>query len=89
MGEAGACIPRVWCYFDDVVGMIDDIGVPLAISEFNADASGRRLRQPWNLRQAVPFRPAWVDQMFQLHIFDHPRYTQMIATPKDRALPLG
>jgi hypothetical protein len=28
---------------------------------------------PWNLRQAVPFRPAWVDQMCQFHIFDHVR----------------
>ena len=87
-GSAEACMPRVWCYFDDVVGMIDDIGVPLAIAEFNEETNERRLRQPWNLRQAVPFRPAWVDQMFQLHLFDHPRYGQMVATSADRALPL-
>jgi hypothetical protein len=87
-GPSEACMPRVWCYFDDVVGMIDDIGVPLAIAQFNEESTTRRLRQPWNLRQAVPFRPAWVDQMYQFHIFDHPRYGQMVAGRADRVLPL-
>jgi len=88
-GDPAGCLPRVWCYFDDIVAMIDDIGVPLAISDFNSEGDSRRIRHPWMLRNNVPFQAPWADQMFQAHLFDHPGYVRMVAAPSDRALPLN
>lgn len=88
-GEPRSCLPRVWCYFDDIVAMIEDVGELLAIEEFNAEGHGRKIRHPWMLRANVPLRPPWADQMFQAHLFDHPEYTRLIAPPESRALPLN
>ena len=68
--------------------MIPDVGELLAIEEFNAEDHGRKIRPPWMLRENVPLRPAWADQMFQAHLFDHPEYTRLIAPPESRELPL-
>ena len=87
-GRLDACLPRVWCYFDDIVAMIDDIGELLAIREFNAESNERKLGQPYRLRSNIPFQPLWADQMFQAHFFTHPLYSVMLATPEQRALPL-
>lgn len=87
-GDAGACMPRVWCYFDDVVAMIEDIGELLAVNEFNEEPHGRRIRHPWTLQTNLPFRPAWANQMFQAHLFDHPDYGRLLTSKRDRELPL-
>ena len=87
-GAATACLPRVWCYFDDIVATVEDVGELLAIREFNAEDHGRRIRHPWMLRANVPFQSPWADQMFQAHLFDHPDYVRMIAPPSSRELPL-
>jgi len=87
-GAAPACLPRVWCYFDDIVATVPDVGELLAIEEFNSEDHGRRIRHPWMLRANVPFQPPWADQMFQAHLFDHPAYTQLIAPKDSRELPL-
>jgi hypothetical protein len=87
-GDARACLPRVWCYFDDIVAMVEDVGELLAINEFNSQEQHRKIRHPWMLRANVPLRPTWADQMFQAHLFDHPDYTTLIAPPESRVLPL-
>lgn len=87
-GDSSACLPRVWCYFDDIVGMPDDIGVPLSISNFNSETHGRKIRHPYMLRDNIPFRPSWAGQMFQAYFFDHERFNDMLASPSDRELPL-
>jgi hypothetical protein len=83
------CLPRVWCYFDDVVAMIPDIGELLAIDQFNLESDHRKLRHPYALRTNIPFRPVWANQMFQAHFFDHPEYGTLLADTKDRELPLS
>lgn len=88
-GPAAACLPRVWCYFDDIVATIEDVGELLAIRQFNEEQAERRIRHPWMLRANVPFQPQWADQMFQAHLFDHPRYGDMVAGKGDRELPLS
>ena len=82
------CLPRTWCYFDDIVGTTEDVGELLAIREFNEEAHGRKIRHPYMLRANVPLQPMWSEQMFQTHFFDHSRYTQLLAQQEDRALPL-
>lgn len=87
-GDVATCLPRVWCYFDDVVAMIGQIGEMLAIREFNEESPDRQLGQPYRLRSNVPFQPLWADQMFQVHFFKHSKYATLLAPPSERELPL-
>jgi hypothetical protein len=82
-------LPRVWCYFDDIIGTIPDIGELLAIDEFNAANETVKIRQPFNLRTNIPLQPAWAEQMWQAHSFHHPDYTRLLVSSKDRELPLA
>ena len=85
-GDAALCTPRVTCYFDDTPWTIEDIGEQRAINDFNEEPHGRKIRRPIGLRLFVPFKPVWADQMFQAHLFDHPRYAVPIATPRNEPL---
>lgn len=87
-GDLGHCLPRVWCYFDDIVGTIEDIGELLAIREFNEENEKRKIRKPYMLRANIPFQPTWADQMFQAHFFEHSLYNELISHASDRELPL-
>ena len=81
-------LPRVWCYFDDIVNTIPDVGELLAIKEFNEEHERTKIRQPFNLRSNIPLEPSWAEQMWQVHNFQHPDYTRLIADKADRDLPL-
>ena len=79
-GPPGRYLPRVWCYFDDTVGGDEEIhsehtGVLAAIAEFNAAHEDRKLAQPNGLRWKLGGTPAaWVEGIYVLHLFTHPRY---------------
>lgn len=83
-GDSTLCLPRVTCYFDDVVGCIEDIGELRAIQDFNEESHGRRIRRPYMWRPVSPFRPVWEERIFQAHLFDHPRYGTLL-TDRDAA----
>lgn len=87
-GSSDKLLPRTWFYFDDIVETISDVGELLAIDEFNASSEHRKLRRPFQLRSNVALQPAWAEQMFQAHLFDHPQYTQLITPQQQRQLPL-
>jgi hypothetical protein len=75
----GALLPRVFCYFDDIVGFTfcDYNGERLAITEFNESHTMRKLAPIPGLKYFVP-RPfinsMWVEMFYIAHIFDHPLY---------------
>ena len=94
-------LPRVYCYFDDVIGsdeweiMCEYIGQLLAIEEFNEQHDTRKLSKihclSWKRRIAAP----WNEQMYVMHAFDHSLYCNY-ANPKpklwkleDAADPVG
>ena len=81
-------LPRVWCYFDDIVATIPDVGELLAIQEFNDSHMDVKIRQPFNLRANIPLQPSWAEQMWQAHTFDHPKYANLVASVHERFLPL-
>ncbi|MGH8011443.1 MAG: hypothetical protein ACREQ4_02940 [Candidatus Binataceae bacterium] len=62
-------------YFDDIVPSYSDwAGELLAINEFNAEQEMRKIQQyrfPPSRRLLKNAR--WIDQIFILHLFDHPR----------------
>ena len=81
-------LPRVWCYFDDIVSTIPDVGELLAIDEFNKEHQEKKIRQPFNLRANIPLQPSWAEQIWQVHHFQHPDYTRPVADTAERRLPL-
>ena len=81
-------LPRVLCYFDDIVGSdsqlhCEDVGELLAIAEFNQSARRDRIRPIHGLLSKRLLQSAWAPQMFAYHRFDHPRYGDYIGRRKD------
>ena len=74
-------LPRVYCYFDDILGATysDCNGELLGIAEFNAAHSRQQICKIHGLRFRVPpaFRDRpWVECMYIAHVFDHPLYAK-------------
>ena len=72
-------LPRVSCYFDDIMGYgyNEFTGERLAISEFNATHALKKVTLHHGLKWFVPWRnrdDRWVEMMYLAHIFDHPHY---------------
>ena len=81
-------LPRVFSYFDDIIGLEHEVlhqfgGELLAIQEFNIE-HGQIMISP---EQGLPHKrkvPApWNDQIFVIHDFDHPDYNKY-AYPESR-----
>ena len=69
-------------YFDDIVlpTYSNWAGELLAINEFNAEHEMRKIEQYRFLRSRRLFKDArWIDQIFLLHLFDHPRIRERRA----------
>ena len=87
-------LPRVLCWFDDLVGPDhvlhnDEVGELLAIGEFNA-AHQRTKVLPINGLRAKRVVPApWNESMFAMHRFDHKLYDVYVGPdPDGEQLPL-
>lgn len=66
-------------YFDDIAvpNYSEWAGALLALNEFNTEHKLRKIEQDRFLRSRRLFKNArWIDQIFLLHLFDHPRLTQ-------------
>jgi hypothetical protein len=86
-GEHERYLPRVLCYFDDIVGSdsqmhCEDVGELLAIAEFNRSSRGDRIRPIHGLLSKRLLHSTWSPQMFAYHRFDHPRYGEYIGRRK-------
>lgn len=86
-------LPRVMCYFDDVMGYPwgDFNGERLAIAEFNDANEHRKISPVYGLRYFLPHPYAqamWPDMMFLAHVLDHPRYDEDEGTAIVRRLDL-
>jgi hypothetical protein len=82
-GASSYFLPRVFMYFDDIIG--DDVWLPneftgelLAIDEYNQNHRSKKICK----NQYVPKRypnSSWPDQIYIHHDFEHPRYNDFIA----------
>jgi hypothetical protein len=88
-GEARVCLPRVWCYFDDIAWTVEDVGELRATREFNEEPHGRRIRPQFMRRSLLPFQPVWADQIFQAHLFDHQDYGVLLTDREAGRVTLG
>jgi hypothetical protein len=81
-------LPRVPCYFDDIVGedhvfQNEYVGELLAIREFN-DAHANTKVLPIHGLSAKRVVPApWNDSMYAMHRFDHKRYDEYVGPDPD------
>ena len=78
-GDPDRLLPRIPCFFDDTMGYCanDYAGERLAIAEFNAEHSMRKLCPHYGLKFFVPgeHRDAmWPNQMYFAHLLEHPSY---------------
>jgi hypothetical protein len=87
-------LPRVLCYFDDTVGPHEELhceftGELLAISEFNQRHADRKLARINGLgRKLAGIGDWWVEGIYVLHLFGHPRYNDYVYPDPDRQFPL-
>jgi hypothetical protein len=86
--DGSLLMPRVYCYFDDILGetFSEFTGERLAISEFNAVHPMRKISPIFGLRYFLPpphNQEAWADQMFIAHLFDHQQYGHWEGSAKD------
>lgn len=74
----GALLPRVVCYFDDIIGFShgDFNGERLAIHDFNDDHELRKISPIYGLRHVLDMDKVWTEMMFMFHAFDHARYNE-------------
>lgn len=89
-GDDQVLLPRVMCYFDDIIGFShgDFTGERLAISDFNAAHGDRKLSKLYGLRYVVEQDKWWTDMMYMCHLFGHGRYNEPDGTHELRELPL-
>ncbi len=80
-----ALLPRVLCYFDDVVSdghqlHCDSVGELLAIREFNEGANGKyALAQMGNINSYILSPDIWMQQIWVYHRFGHFQYNEYIG----------
>jgi hypothetical protein len=81
-GKLTGFLPRVFCYFDDVIGGEVELygehtGERLAISEFNNVSKTIKISEPFYLR--VDMKMPWHQQIWITHFFEHGQYNQFVS----------
>ena len=81
--DASHFLPRVFMYFDDVIG--DDVwlcneytGQRLAIEEFNETHKAKKICKNYYVAKKFPYS-LWPDRIYIHHDFEHPRYNDFVA----------
>jgi hypothetical protein len=85
---AASRLPRVYCYFDDLIWPEEACHNPytgeyLAINEFNQEHEQMKICPLANLRWMRAFPARWNDQIFIVHDFAHPSYGTNIKGKAD------
>jgi len=86
-------IPRVFCYFDDIVGpdwelYNEWVGELLAIKEFNRQSESRKITPIHGLRHKRLIQRQWNDQVYVLHNFQHTLYNSYTGRGDEKRLEL-
>jgi hypothetical protein len=86
-------LPRVFCYFDDIVCdegtyMSRYAGELLTIEEFNQRHANKKLAAIVGLSAMRRVPASWHEEMYVLHDFEHPLYAKYAYGAVDRQMPL-
>jgi hypothetical protein len=87
-GGAATRLPRVFCYFDDIIWPEtachnEHVGELCAIRDFNSCRQYIKLSPLHLLRHMRPYPEPWNDQIYVLHDFQHPLYCTNITPQGD------
>lgn len=82
-------LPRVFCYFDDIVGTDEEIiceymGELLAMSEFNNTHENKKIAKINGMYHKRAVKSTWSDMIYVLHSFSHKLYNTYIYPKGDR-----
>lgn len=69
-------LPRIPCYFDDILGTNEFVGELGAIHAFNAANEVRKIAKPYGLHARRG--ELWNEKVFLFHDFKHPRYNEYL-----------
>jgi len=91
--EQSLLLPRIHCHFDDILAFTygDHNGERLAIAEFNAANSLRKISQIYGLRFFLPSvmrHDMWPECCYMIHVLDHNSYGLDDGLNKRPTLPL-
>jgi hypothetical protein len=80
-GDQAALLPRIHCYFDDIMGFSfsEYTGERLAIEDFNATHDRKKISPIYGLKYFLPppyNQEVWSEMFYIAHIFDHPLYNK-------------
>lgn len=83
--NAAHFLPRVFMYFDDIIGdntwlANEFVGEELAINEFNEQHSSKKIVANKYMLRCYPDQ-GWVHQIYNYHDFEHLDYNVFVATP--------
>jgi hypothetical protein len=81
-------LPRVFCYFDDVLGGEIELygehtGERLAIAEYNAESTEVKISTPYYLR--IDTIHKWHQQIWICHFFKHAQYNDFVSVDHQQA----
>lgn len=74
--DSANLLPRVFCYFDDILGTNEYVGELGAIHTFNVTNEARKIAKPYGLY--AQRRELWNEKIFMFHDFKHPKYNDFI-----------
>jgi hypothetical protein len=89
--DSAHLLPRVFMYFDDVIGdntwlVSEFAGEPLAIDEFNREHQSKKIAANRCMRVEYPDQWGWTNQVFIHHDFEHPDYNRFVAGAEQEGL---
>jgi len=90
-GKEDLFLPRVHCYFDDVMGFSfsEFNGERLAIDDFNKSHKMRKISRIYGLKYFVNCDQKWTEQMYLFHVFGHKLYGKNDGMVLTDTLPLN
>lgn len=88
--DYGILLPRIYCYFDDIMGYTysDFNGERLAIKEFNESHVTRKISPVYGLGNFIRSSPKWADNIYLIHFLEHDLYCSNASMSLNPALPL-
>ncbi len=88
-------LPRVFCYFDDIISadgggiLSEDVGQLRAIRDYNETSDMQKIRPIAGLEQTRRIRAKWNAQIYVHHRFNHNRYVDYIHADTNRQLAIA
>jgi hypothetical protein len=74
-GQNKLFLPRILCYFDDIVGTNHYVGELLAIKDFNLANKMKKIDAIHGFGRTRNVSSVWNDALMTLHMFEHPHYS--------------